>query len=130
MSLQTAAAARQRAEETAGAAGADDGQAPEVGADDDRPPTLMPAPPAGKARAAAAAAKDDGLLQERTEVLRNLTATMANIANREPRTRHQIWADLLAINVVDVPEEIREQVKHQIDGIILDAKAGRWQPPN
>lgn len=75
------------------------------------------------------------MLQERTNVLRNLNANVANIANRQgaanrpARTPTMIWSELLGYRVEEVDERIRARLQLHLDGIVVDAKEGVWVPP-
>lgn len=96
--------------------------------------------PPNRPRAAAArdAAREDALLlQDRNEVLRNLTTSVADLANRGQqnnargqRCRHQVWSEHLAYRVVDMPPHNREKFKLHVDRVSLDAQAPDWEPPN
>lgn len=63
-------------------------------------------------RPRAATGMDEGaMLQDRTQALRSLSNSMANIASRgqeqeanvrQPKSRHQIWAELVGLKVEDL----------------------------
>lgn len=75
------------------------------------------------------------MMVERTDVLRNLNANVANIANRQgnanrpPRSRYMLWAELLGMKVEELEEATAERITLHIDHIVLDAKRGVWEPP-